>query len=228
MAQIQRILAIPSKRSVRKQIGYLSRTEVDALLAAPDQSTWAGRRDHAWLITAIQTGLRVSELTGLRRKDIELGAGAYVYVLGKGRKERCTPLARETVKALKHWMEELDGSLDAILFPSLRGNSMSNDGIQYLLNKHSKNARTHCTSLSKKKISPHQLRHTAAMELLKAGVDETVIALWLGHESPETTRVYLEADLDMKRDALEKSTPHKAQSTEFKADDALLSYLKSL
>ena len=228
MAQIQRILAIPSKRSVRKQIGYLSRAEVDALLAAPDQNTWAGRRDHAWLITAVQTGLRVSELTGLRRKDIELGAGAYVYVLGKGRKERCTPLARETVKALKLWMEELDGSLDDILFPSLRGNSMSNDGIQYLLTKHCKNARTHCTSLNKKKISPHQLRHTAAMELLKAGVDVTVIALWLGHESLETTRVYLEADLDMKRDALDKSTPHQAQSNKFKADDALLGYLKSL
>jgi integrase/recombinase XerD len=228
MAIIQRILAIPPKRTVRRQIGYLSRTEVDALLAVPDQETWAGRRDHAWLITAVQTGLRVSELTNLKCKDIELGAGAYVYVIGKGRKERYTPLTKETVKTLKSWIAELKNATDEVLFPSLRGKSMSNDGIQYLLAKHCRKAAELCPSLQKKRVSPHQLRHTAAMELLKAGVDVTVIALWLGHESLDTTRIYLEADLEMKRCALKKATPHKAQSTTFKADDALLSYLKSL
>ncbi|ASJ71642.1 tyrosine-type recombinase/integrase [Granulosicoccus antarcticus] len=228
MALVQRILAIPPKRTLRRQIGYLSRTEVDALLAVPDQETWAGRRDHAWLITAVQTGLRVSELTSLKRKDIELGTGAYVYVVGKGRKERYTPLTRETVTALKSWMTESDTSTEGVLFPSLRGKSMSNDGIQYLLSKHCRKAATLCPSLQDKRVSPHQLRHTAAMELLKAGVDVTVIALWLGHESLDTTRIYLEADLEMKRCALAKTTPHQAQTAGFKADDALLEFLKSL
>jgi len=228
MALVQRILAIPSKRTVRRQIGYLLPAEVDALLAAPDQRTWAGRRDRTWLITAVQTGLRVSELTNIRRKDVELGTGAYVYVIGKGRKERYTPLTRETVNVLSSWMAELDSSPQAIVFPSLRGVSMSNDGIQYLLSKHCTKAAQVCPSLQDRRVSPHQLRHTAAMELLKAGVDVTVIALWLGHESLETTRIYLEADLDMKRRALAKTTPHQIQSSKFKADDALLSYLKSL
>lgn len=228
MALVQRILAIPSKRTVRRQIGYLSRAEVDALLAVPDQQTWAGRRDRTWLITAVQTGLRVSELTNIKRKDIELGTGAYVYVIGKGRKERYTPLTRETVNALRAWMEELDTSAESVVFPSLRGAPMSNDGIQYLLSKHCKKAAEQCPTLQKKRVSPHQLRHTAAMELLKAGVDVTVIALWLGHESLETTRIYLEADLDMKRRALAKTTPHQTQSSKFIADDVLLSFLKSL
>lgn len=228
MARIQSILAIPAKRTVRRQIGYLSRQEIDALLAAPDQTTWAGRRDHTWMITAVQTGLRVSELTKLKRKDIELGAGAYVYVIGKGRKERYTPLAKETVMALKSWMAELGASTETFVFPSLRGKSMSNDGIQYLLTKHCKKAAELCPSLENKRVAPHQLRHTAAMELLKAGVDVTVIALWLGHESLDTTRIYLEADLEMKRRALEKTAPHQTNSTKFKADDALLSFLKSL
>lgn len=228
MALIQRILAIPPKRTVRRQIGYLSRTEVDALLAAPDQETWAGRRDHTWLITAVQTGLRVSELTNLKRKDVELGTGAYVYVIGKGRKERCTPLTRETVTALKSWMAESDTSAEDVLFPSARGKAMSNDGMQYLLTKHCRKAAELYPSLQDKRVSPHQLRHTAAMELLKAGVDVTVIALWLGHESLDTTRIYLEADLEMKRTALAKTTPHQTQPSGFKADDALLSFLKSL
>lgn len=228
MALIQRILAIPSKRTARRQISYLSRKEIDTLIAVPDQQTWSGRRDHAWLITAVQTGLRVSELTNLKRKDVELGIGAYVYVIGKGRKERYTPLTKETVTALKSWMTELGTSPETVLFPSLRGKSMSTDGIQYLLTKHCKIAAELCPSLQNKRVAPHQLRHTAAMELLKAGVDVTVIALWLGHESLETTRIYLEADLEMKRNALAKTTAHQAQPAIYKADDALLSFLKSL
>lgn len=228
MAIVQRILAIPPKRTVRRQIGYLSRAEVDALLSVPDLNTWAGRRDYTWLIVAVQTGLRVSELTNLTRKDIELGSGAYVYVVGKGRKERYTPLTKETVTALKSWIAERDRSSSDIVFPSLRGKAMSNDGIQYLLSKHCRTAMQLCPSLKNKRVSPHQLRHTAAMELLQAGVDVTVIALWLGHESLDTTRIYLEADLEMKRAALEKTTAYQHQPTSFKADDALLSFLKAL
>ena len=226
--QIQRILAIPCQRYPHKQVQYLSRQEVDALLAAPDQNTWSGRRDHAWLLLTVQTGLRLSELTGLKREDTQLGTGAYIHVSGKGRKERCTPLTKQTTAVLQAWLQEPALDDGQWLFSNRRGGRLSNDGIQYLLAKHVATARKSCPSLRSKRVSPHVLRHTAAIELLQAGVDTTVIALWLGHESVETTRIYLEADLAMKQKILAKTTPHKGCPNVFKPDDALLAFLKSL
>lgn len=225
---IQRVLAIPCKRCVHKQIHYLIRPEVDALLAAPDRSSWLGRRDHAWLLLAVQTGLRLSELTGLTRPDANVGVGAHVHVIGKGRKERCTPLTKQTAAVLEAWLNEPARGDGQVVFPNRQGGRLSNDGVQYLLKKHVAIAREHCPSLQNRSVSPHVLRHTAAMELLQAGVDITVIALWLGHESIETTHVYLEADLTMKEKILAKTTPHDGNPGVYKPDDALLAFLKAL
>jgi integrase/recombinase XerD len=227
-ASIQRVLAIPCKRCVHNQIHYLTRLEVDALLAAPDKTTWSGRRDHAWLLLAVQTGLRLSEFTGLTRRDVQCGGGAHVHVLGKGRKERCTPLTKQTAAVLQAWLREPARGDGQTVFPNRQGGRMSNDGIQYILAQHVKTASEHCPSLRNKKISPHVLRHTAAMELLQAGVDTTVIALWLGHESVETTHVYLEADLAMKEKSLAKTTAHDGTPGVYKPPDALLGFLKAL
>lgn len=226
--QCQSILAIPSKGYVHKQIHYLCRQEIDALLAAPDHTTWSGRRDHAWLLLAIQTGLRLSELTGLKHEDAYLGVAPYVHVLGKGRKERCIPLTKQTVAVLQAWLKEPAMGEGRFLFPNRRGGRFSNDGVQYLLAKHVATATKVCPSLQSKRVSPHVLRHTAAIELLQAGVDTTVIALWLGHESIETTHIYLEADLAMKQKALAKTTPHEGSPGIYKPDDALLAFLQSL
>lgn len=225
---IQRVLAIPCKRCTHKQVHYLTRPEVDALLAAPDRSSWSGRRDHAWLLLAVQTGLRLSELTGLSRQDVNIGAGAYVHVIGKGRKERCTPLTKQTAAVVQAWLKEPVRGDGQVVFPNRQGGRLSNDGVQYLLAQHAATACKHCPSLQNKSVSPHVLRHTAAMELLQAGVDTTVIALWLGHESVETTRVYLEADLAMKEQILAKTTPHDGKPGLYKPDDALLAFLKAL
>jgi site-specific recombinase XerD len=225
---IQRVLAIPGQRYSQKHVHYLCRQEVDALLAAPDPNTWSGRRDHAWLLLAVQTGVRLSELTGLKREDIHLGSGAYIHVLGKGRKERCIPLTKQVTGVLHAWLQEPALGEEQILFPNRRGGRLSNDGIQYLLAKHLSSAKEVCPSLHSKRVTPHVLRHTAAMELLQAGVDITVIALWLGHESVETTRIYLEADLAMKQKVLDKATPHEGCPGVYKPDDSLLAFLKSL
>jgi site-specific recombinase XerD len=181
--RIQRILAIPSKCYSPKQVHYLSQQEVDAILTAPDHNTWSGRRDHAWLLLTIQTGLRLSELTGLKYEDTHLGVAPHVHVFGKGRKERCTPLTKQSVAVLQAWLREPKLGKGQFLFPNRRGGRLSNDGIQYLLAKHVAAAVEVCPSLHNKRVSPHVLRHTAAMRLLQAGVDTTVIALWLGHES---------------------------------------------
>jgi integrase/recombinase XerD len=225
---IQRVLAIPCKRCTHKQVHYLTRPEVDALLAAPDRSSWSGRRDHAWLLLAVQTGLRLSELTGLSPQDVNIGAGAHVHVIGKGRKERCTPLTKQTAAVVQAWLKEPVRGDGQVVFPNRQGGRLSNDGVQYLLAQHAATACKHCPSLQNKSVSPHVLRHTAAMELLQAGVDTTVIALWLGHESVETTRVYLEADLAMKEQILAKTTPHDGKLGVYKPDDALLAFLKAL
>jgi site-specific recombinase XerD len=190
-AQIQRVLAIPSKRFTRTLVQFLMRAEVEALLTAPDQRTWFGRRDHAFLLVAVQTGLRVSEMTGLTREDVVLGAGAHVRVIGKGRKERCTPLARSTHAVVKAWLREPQrGSSGNVLFPSAMGKRLTVHGVQYMLNKHRMAASKVCPSLKHKRVTVHRLRHTMAMDLLQAGVDRSVIALWLGHESVETTQIY--------------------------------------
>jgi len=227
-AVIQRVLAIPSKRFDRKPIDFLSHLEVEALLAAPDQKTWAGRRDSTLMLFLVQTGLRVSELIGLSRKDIILGNGSHVRCQGKGRKERCTPLRKEVVFALRRWLCELQNSDNMPLFPNAKGNTLSRDGVEYLLAKHVVSASKQCSSLNKKRISPHVLRHTAAMELLQNGVDRSVIALWLGHESVETTQIYLQADLKMKEQALAKTAPYNVPSGRYRPDEHILAFLKSL
>ncbi len=227
-AQIQRVLAIPSKRFTRTLVQFLTRPEVEALLAAPDQRTWFGRRDHAFLLVAVQTGLRVSEMTGLTRNDIVPGTGAHVRVIGKGRKERCTPLARATRAVLNAWLREPQRGDGNILFPSTKGNRLTVHGVQYLLNKHRLTASKVCPSLKCKRVTVHRLRHTMAMDLLQAGVDRSVIALWLGHESVETTQIYLEATLAMKEQALARTIPPNGRTARYHPSDQLLGFLKSL
>ena len=227
-AQIQRVLAIPSKRFTRTLDNFLTRPEVDALLAAPDRSTWSGRRDHAFLLVAVQTGLRLSEITGLKRDDLFFGTGAHLRVIGKGRKERCTPFAKSTTAVLRSWLKEPQCGEESILFPSARGERLSVHGVQYMLNKHRQTASAMCPSLNGKRVTVHRLRHTMAMDLLQAGVDRAVIALWLGHESVETTQIYLEATLAMKEMALAKTSPYSGKSSRFRPDDNLLEFLNSL
>lgn len=227
-AQIQRVLAIPSKRFTRTLVPFLTRAEVDTLLAAPDQRTWHGRRDHAFMLLAVQTGLRLSEMTGLDREDIILGIGAHVRVIGKGRKERCVPISRSTLAVLKAWLREPQRGDGQVLFPNAKGERLTVHGVQYLLNKHRVAASKVCPSLRRKRVTNHRLRHTAAMDLLQAGVDCSVIALWLGHESVETTQIYLEATLAMKEKALAKTSQPHGRPGRFKADDRLLAFLNSL
>lgn len=226
--QIQRVLAIPSQRFTRAQVGFLTRPEVEALFAAPDQHTWSGRRDHAFLLLAIQSGLRLSELTGVRRDAVTLGMGAHIRVLGKGRKERATPLTKQTAAILKAWLREIPDRDDATVFPSARGTRLSADGVQYLLAKHVVTAARRCPSLQQRRVTPHMLRHTTAMELLLAGMDRAVIALWLGHESVETTQIYLDANLAMKEQALAKTAPPEGKPGRYRPDDQLLAFLKGL
>jgi len=227
-AQIQRVLAIPAKRFTRTLVPFLSRQEVDVLLAAPDQRSWSGRRDHALLLLAVQTGLRLSELTSLRCEDLHVGAAAHVRVIGKGRKERCTPLSKNTRAVLAAWMREPPRAENQPLFPNARGGRMSAHGVHYLLNKHAATAATKCPSLKKKRVSPHVLRHTTAMDLLQAGVEPLTIALWLGHESVETTQIYLDADLAMKQAVLDKTTPPEGKPGRYHPEDRLLAFLKGL
>jgi len=225
---IQRVLAIPGKRYDRVPVEYLTRPETEALLAAPDQTTWAGRRDRTLMLITVQTGLRVSELVGLDCQDIVLGNGAHVRCKGKGRKERCTPLRKETIEALHSWLRERDGRRSDPLFPNARGGRLSRDGVEYLLRKHLSTAVLSCASLKNKRLSPHVLRHTAAMDLLQHGVDRSVIALWLGHETLETVDVYVHANLQMKEQALAKTVPLDVPWGRYRPDDELLAFLKSL
>ena len=227
-AQIQRVLAIPGKRYTRAVVSFLTRPEVDALLATPDQRTWSGRRDHAFLLTAVQTGLRLSELTGLQQQDVTLGTGAHLRVVGKGRKERCTPLSKQTVAVLQAWLREPARGDTHTLFPNARGGRLSADGVQYILAKHTAVACQTCPSLQQKRVTPHVLRHTMAMELLQAGVDLAVIALWLGHESVETTQIYLQANLALQEEILAKTTPPEGKPGRYRPDDQLLAFRKSL
>lgn len=227
-AQIQRVLAIPGKRHTRNLVHFLNRPEIDALLAAPDQRTWFGRRDHVLLMVAVQTGLRLSELTGLQRQDVVLGTGAHVRCVGKGRKERCTPLAKTTVAVLKPWLCEQAGSKTEVLFPSASGGRLSSDSVADLLAKHVTIARKSCPTLRAKHVTPHVLRHSMAMGLLQAGVDRAVIALWLGHESVETTQIYLEANLAMKEEILAKTPALNEKPGRYRPGDKLLAFLNGL
>ncbi len=226
---IARVLAIPAKRCQHNEVRYLTHPELEALVAAPGQDTWTGRRDHALLDVAAQTGLRVSELTGLRNQDIELGTGAHVRCHGKGRKQRSTPLARKTVAILKAWMQERGGGPGDPLFPTRRGTPLTRHAVEDLVARHTAVAATRCPSLRAKHPTPHVLRHSCAMELLRANVDVTVIALWLGHERPETTsRIYLHADMSIKERALACTTPLGAKPGRYRPSDRLLAFLDSL
>lgn len=227
-AVIARVLAIPPKRTRRALIDYLTDPEIDALLAAPDPTTWIGRRDHALLSLAIQTGLRASELIGLRCNDAHLGAGAHVACHGKGRKDRITPLTSETAEMLRGWLDERTGQPADPLFPTRRGTPMSRDALERRLAVYSDRAAALCPTLCDKKTTAHVLRHTAAMRLLHAGVDTSVIALWLGHESIETTQVYLHADLALKERALARTTPPSSVPGRYRPPDTILAFLDAL
>ncbi len=202
--------------------------EIDALLAAPDRTTWIGRRDRALLLVAIQTGLRVSELISLRRSDISLGAGPHVRCEGKGRKQRITPFRQEAVEVLTQWLRECPAEPATPAFPSSRGGPLSRDAVERLVARHQRSAERRCPSLKRKRVTPHVLRHTAAMQLLRHGIDRSVIALWLGHESVETTEIYLHADLRLKEKALSKVTPLDVPPGRFRPDDELLAFLEGL
>lgn len=224
----QRILSMPSKRYVRRGVEFLNAEEMQALLTAPDRSTWVGRRDHALLTLALQTGLRVSELVKLKCRDVVLETGAHVRCEGKGRKQRATPLRRETVAVMSKWLKERRGQDDATLFPSLRGDHMSRDALEHLVKRHVKTAAQCCSSLVGKRVSPHVLRHSTAMDLLHHGIDQTVIALWLGHESVETTQAYIHADMKLKEKALAKMSSLSIKTERYKPDDQLLHFLENL
>lgn len=226
--QCQRILAIPSKRCEHGPVEFLTEDEASALVAAPDARTWIGDRDRALLLLAVQTGLRNSELTSLQRQDVVFGTGAHVRCLGKGRKMRCTPLRSDVVAALKEWLSRQPGEPGDPIFPSSRGGRLSADALQRLVSRHVATACLTCPSLKDKSVTPHTLRHAAAMSLLQHGVDLSVIALWLGHESLETTQIYLHADMRLKERALAHANASGLAPTRYKPPDPLIAFLESL
>ncbi len=225
---IARVLEIPTKRYERNNISYLDNQEIDALLAGPDRTTWLGRRDYALLLTAIQTGVRVSELTAVRIADVTLTTGAHIRCHGKGRKQRVAPLKAETVAVLIEWLRERRGRDDEPLFPTRQGRPLSRDAIARLLRKHTRNASTNCSSLQTKQVSPHVLRHTNAMLLRAQGTDIATIALWLGHESIKTTYIYQHADNKLKQEAIERTAPIGTPPGRYQPPDQLLGFLESL
>jgi integrase/recombinase XerD len=227
-ASIARVIEIPSKRCEHATVSYLTAEEIKALVASPDRTTWLGRRDHALILLAIQTGLRVSELVGLCCSDVELSTGAHVRCEGKGRKQRCTPLANETIGVLRTWLAERQGAPEDPLFPTRRGGSLSPDAVAWLLAKHARTAAHDCPSLARKHVTPHVLRHTSAMMLRAVGVDLSVIALWLGHESIDSTQIYLHADLALKEQALALTTPVGTPPGRYRPPDTLLAFLDAL
>lgn len=227
-AMIARVLAIPPKRCDKKVVSFLDDDEIEALLEAPDNSRWLGRRDHALLVVAIQTGLRVSELTGLRCCDVHLDHGPNVRCTGKGRRQRCTPLTSQTVAVLQAWLRERQGQPEDPLFPTSRGRPLGCDAVRLLVAKHAATAAQRCPSMATKHVTPHVLRHSCAMTLLRAGADTSVIALWLGHERTETLQIYLHADLTLKERALARTTPHNAAPGRYRPPDELLAFLEAL
>jgi integrase/recombinase XerD len=228
--QIARVLAIPEKRHTSTIVSYLIEPEIDALLAAPDRSTWTGRRDHALLLLAVQTGLRATELASLRCQDLQLDDGGWVRCHGKGRKERCTPLTRESRQVLRVWLRDLGGDPAGPLFPSRASRHLTRGAIWRLVTKHATTASGHCPSLQSKNITPHTLRHTAAMRLLLAPkpVDTATISMWLGHETLASTNQYVHADMELKRRALDRTTPPDVKPGRYRPPDQLVAFLESL
>jgi len=227
-AVIERVLAIPPKRFERRLVTFLTEAEINALLAAPDRANWIGRRDTALFSLAVQTGLRVSELIGLCCADVHLGSGAHVSCNGKGRKQRITPLTSGTVAVLRQWIAERAGQPTAPLFTTQTGRKLSRDALEHRMAKYVQKATVDCPSMAKKSVTMHVLRHSAAMRLLRAGIDTSVIALWLGHEQIDTTQIYLHADLEIKERALEKTAPIEAKPGRFRPADKLLAFLEAL
>jgi integrase/recombinase XerD len=222
------VLSIPVKRAEKKIVQAVTREEMEALLKAPDLSTWQGRRDHALLLTLYNSGARISEITVLQRNQVMLGASAFLQLQGKGRKERTVPLWPKTARTLQAWFRELRSEPQGLAFPSIRGTRLSTEGANQILQRAVRGASIECQSLRDRRISPHTIRHTTAMHLLQSGVDISVIALWLGHESIETTHIYLEADLKTKERALERLAPAGQAVRRYKADDEVLAFLASL
>jgi integrase/recombinase XerD len=227
-ATIARVIEIPSKRYDRTDVSYLNKPEIDALLQAPDRTSWLGRRDHALLLTAITTGLRVSELVALRITDITLGTTAHVHVLGKRRKHRTTPIKAETAGVLRDWLHERQGEPHDPVFPTRHGRPLSNDAVSKLLTKHTTQAATRCPSLATKRVTPHILRHTNAMLLQAEHTDIATIALWLGHESIKTTYIYQHADNQLKQEAIDRTAPLGTPPGRYQPPDSLLAFLESL
>ena len=227
-ATIQRVLAIEASRTDTTVIDWLTDTESDALLAVADRSTWIGRRDYALVLTALRTGLRVAELTQLTRRDLHLGTGAHVRCTGKGRKERCTPLDGQTVAALREWLAEHPGQDGDPLFTTRRGTRMSRDAVHARITSYQQTAAESCPSLAGKNLTPHTLRHSTAMHLRHGGVDNAVIALWLGHQDIRSTQIYTHADLKLKEKALDRTTPPDVPAGRYQPPDQLLAFLESL
>lgn len=224
---IQKVLAIPIKKTVCREVGFLSVEEMQAIIDAPDLSTWSGLRDHAMFATLYNTGARVSEITGMKIMDLSLSTPS-VRIHGKGRKERVMPLWQSTIKLLKNWLIHVNRNPESPVFPNARGKHMTRHGVEYRLGIAKKSAEAQCPSLKEKHVSPHSVRHTTAMHLLQSGTEVSVIALWLGHESSVTTNHYLQADLAMKKQVLEKLAPPHTSNILFKPGDALLKFLESL
>ena len=225
---ITRVLAITPRRRQRPLVNYLTADEITALVAAPDQRTWHGRRDHTILQVACQTGLRAAELLNLNCDDVHLGRSAFVRCEGKGRKQRHTPLTRQSATTLHAWLDERGRATNQPLLPTITGARLSHDALARLVRKHATTAANTCATLTTKNVTPHTMRHAAAMALLHAGVDTSVIALWLGHASPESTQAYLHADMSIKERALARITPTTTTTSRYTPDDTLLAYLDTL
>ena len=225
---VKRILAIPMKRSDHPQVSFLSEVEIEAIISAPDLSTWTGKRDHTMFVTFYNTGARVSEIIGLRINDACLDKNAYVRIQGKGRKERVIPLWSRTARLIRKWLKHLNADPESSLFPNARGKPLTRYGVEYQLCKAKDIAAMKYPSLKNKRVTPHIIRHTTAMHLLQSGIDISVIALWLGHENLSTTNAYLEADLSMKKRVLQKFDPPKTKDICFRPSDSLLEFLEKL
>lgn len=223
--QIARVLAVPTKRAPTPSVTFLTPVEIDALTTAPDPATWTGRRDRCLLTVAIQTGLRVSELVGLQRHDLTFGVGGHLECVGKGRKHRAVPITTHTQKMLTAWLAE---HTRGHVFARTDGQPLTRDAVRRIIDRHAAHAANTCPTIATKNMTPHVLRHTCAMQLLRADVDIAVIALILGHASIETTRIYLHADHDIKQRALDRLTPPGVQPGRYKPPDNILTFLDAL
>jgi integrase/recombinase XerD len=229
LATIARIMAIPTKRHQRNDLTYLTKPEIEALLQAPDQAAWLGRRDHTLLLTMITTGVRVSELIAINISDVTLTPGAqHLKVHGKGRKNRTTPLKAETTTALRAWLHERAGAPHEPLFPTRQGHQLHRQTVALLVTKHARAAAARCPSLATKRVSPHTLRHTNAMLLQAERVDIATIALWLGHESIKTTYVYQHADNQLKQEAIDRTATIGTPPGRYQPPDSLIAFLEAL